>query len=775
MLVRIALCVISVGFVGRLEAADVVRLPLPAPATQMVVGGEGRYLVLAMVSAKSVMVVDLLKPSTDRVLKAQSEPFVVAANRTELIIADNVTTAAARYRLSDGKLIEKNLMFPGKYLYFIGMGPSSDGPVWVEARNHGMNVDNVSVLDSKTLRKVEHLIGRSRHPDDPKLEQESVRDRSSVSDDGTTFSGNHVTVQIRGKEPSIRQTVRSRGAPSFDGNWLLDRFPPVPTDQSDPTITLSNRKVIPGRCSTLFASIDPSGDEVVVRVYDLAQFEKSRTLPEPIGSVSLPSIAEPVEDKPAEDKPSRPTKERRRTLELMARAGVVARLENGNQELALYRIELQDGWLKANSVNAIPRNGHCHAHPGVPVDYRISVPAGCAVGQYRLIAGPVGMTVSDRGRIGWTPPKMPVSQEAEALVEITGVDGATLAHRVVMTVGKAVQLDRLRKPIGVPGPMPLKMYGEMTGPQASEVGANVDPASVTRLPSSVGRVEVGSGGDFLIMELLDLQSLGIYDVAAGKMRALLSHNADAFAASADSIFLAYRDERKIERWSIQGLQKLDEVTLSEYIVPTHIAIGNQDKERLVVHTAHRRVDAVQILDATDLDRAAQKLPGNQRDRANILDVSANGELIVVRATEPSRIFCYTIVDGRWNVTTHDEESAIASTTGDGAGLVTDAGLVPIPADAVNRSRLGRRLWPAATGSLGLMVPTARSLRGAAQPIDHLVVVNLKTGELAGVVKGLFDVGDGPGQQAWLLPQRSAVVQLDPTRTMLIRKLVELPQ
>ena len=233
---------------NELPAADgPVTFDLKGRAEQMVVGGKGRYLVVSIPSERSAVVVDVADGSLKHTIELPSSRCSVAANRSELIVADLGSARATRYKLEDGSKIGPTVIFPSK-VGWIGMGAASRGPLWAHEDYYGDSkpLEKLSILDARTLRKVKHieLPDHSR----PKL---TARNRSTsaitsfvVSDDGTTFTDTHRVVQIRGKKPTI--IWQSGGVPSFDGNMLLETLPPFPTTKLPPAIPTSDNQLLPG-------------------------------------------------------------------------------------------------------------------------------------------------------------------------------------------------------------------------------------------------------------------------------------------------------------------------------------------------------------------------------------------------------------------------------------------------------------------------------------------------------------------------------------------------
>lgn len=545
----------AITLAGRVVGAETMRLALPGPAEQMIVGGEGRYLIIMVREAKSVFVIDLENPSLrQKISIPQDHGYAIAANRSELIVAETFTTLASRYKLADLSLVSSNRLFSGA-VKWIGMGAASDGPLWVCTENYKLNSElgDMAVHDPRTFRKVKHLIPSSQPRPRTKRERADMRylNDGAVSDDGTTFVDTYreLLIQMKSKRPTVRYFNNATGVPNFSGTDLLGTFPPMAIDAEPPIVPLSTRQIIPGCCTTLFALLQTHEKEVRVTVYDAASYRASGTLAKPLGTVTMQRAPELDEQDRMKIQINNPR------MRFLPRAGWIARIERQRTELALYPIELADGW--EDSIRAtVPPVGFAPVELGKPMEYQIPVPAGCKIKTCRLILGPAGMSVTDQGRLAWKAPPRAESQECDALIQVVADDDSLSTHRVVMTVGTAAALNERGLPESEPKSVPLVSYEAMLPGDLAANDPSIDRTGIVKMPSRVSQVSVAAEGDYLIMAMPDIESLGVFDVLRGKFVGYLSHRAKVFAGSVDSLFLGDGKSKTLEQWSIPQLTRL---------------------------------------------------------------------------------------------------------------------------------------------------------------------------------------------------------------------------
>ncbi len=742
------LLLLAFGADARVAAVNPsVRHDFDGPVQQLLVAGNGRYLIASVPTTKSIVLIDLTNPSKVLKIDTTTTQFVIAANRKELVVADTQLFRGSRYQLEDQKLLASNLTFSGE-VRWIGMGACSNGPLWASSKQRGLrtSIADVSILNPETMLKAKHLEPTRADPNVPAKRNDRKMlplTDAVVSDDGTTYVDTYreLLIQIRNKVPSIDLQDRPQGVPSFDGETLLNHFPPYPAGKIPPVTQLSKKRLIRGRCSTLFAAVDEVQDGVLVTAYDLSDFEANRGLSEALGSVRL-SLSPQSPSEPHGSNAEESAQGNDPVMEFVPEYGVIARLEKDSTQLALYTISLDAHWDQSVGVSAIPKTSYCATSPGVQLEYQIPIPVGCRVDQFRLILGPDGMWVNEKGQLIWSVPKKPASQESEAFVQIVSDDGTTQPHRVLLTIGTAVAVDERGRPKDAVLPMPLKHYADMVADKPNKLAAEIDANQVIRLPSKVHRAVASLGGNHLILEMLGIESLCVFDVKSGTILGYLSNRATTFAITSNSILLLYRDPNLVEAWAIPELIQTDRVLLTNNM-PGAFTLqikkyGNVIRIRQFVPS----IDVNDINVETHLGHVNLKNFINYTlYRGGKLDLPTREEIFKLN------ILGHVLMEGEWRafVTALKDDAA------------TDDML-----------RLNR---PVPTIKFEQPISQLLSDEG----IKRLIAVNSATGEQIGIISGVFDVV-GPSQPSvWGLIDQGYLVQLDSTRAMLLRKPVTFPK
>ena len=359
-------------------------------------------------------------------------------------------------------------------------------------------------------------------------------------------------------------------------------------------------------------------------------------------------------------------------------------------------------------------------------------------------------------------------------MQVVGEENDLQSHRIVMTIGTVGAATHFGKPTQPSSPMPLVAYDSMLTGELPDIDPNIDRSAILRLPSPVENVYLAAGGNYLVMEMPGIELIGIFDVTAGKMIAYLSHQADVIATSADSIVLSFSAAHRLERWQIPQLKRVAEKQLEDRWHIKDLRMGSNASRWLAV-------DHGSLFNAADFSLDYNSQPHARSWRAadkEAFQISPDENLFVVNEFDKSQILTFSMPDKEWQFRTFPTRSKLAIPTGDGNGIIVDQGVLDISGNS-KTGRLVRfrsQLFPAAAGPWGLQLPEVQRLAGNAISTHRLNIVNFKTGRTIGAIDGLFEISDLLQQHsAWLLPKQERFLQLDPSRTLLLRKQVRLSE
>ena len=140
-------------------------LPLPGPASQRAVAGDGRYLLLSFNACQKIAVFDLQTATILRWIETGTTKFFVAGGTTRMVVVDPAKRELKRYRLDSGAL-EQTEIYPGEPDGVAGatMGSASEGPLlmWdLEPLAGHATPLRIVELDTLKLRLTEALQGNS--------------------------------------------------------------------------------------------------------------------------------------------------------------------------------------------------------------------------------------------------------------------------------------------------------------------------------------------------------------------------------------------------------------------------------------------------------------------------------------------------------------------------------------------------------------------------------------------------------------------------------------
>jgi len=411
-------------------AGDRAYINLPAPATEVVAGGAGRYLILHMPSLQRLLIFDASQGKMVRTISAPAENVRVAASRDKLLVALNDQNLLQRYDLGTGQR-EASVPLPGDLpIVKMVIGHASNGPlVAVGGRN-------LFFLDIATLRPLEMSDSRPKVGIGTRAEQTAWDGNLSISADGTLFtlSNDRGTrsmwiLRIEGNRlvHSPLPTNTATALPSFDGRWIaLPRG--VVGDDGKPVAADHLREItlVPAYHPAYYLGLKGTGPGSISRDgYEVSLYSANdrRRL---ISFGIFEELSDMHRFGPNRNAPNLPLDKR---IHFWPAYYLTATLTGTLDQLVLRRTDLGQEFAKTTDpflfVSSVPPR---RAVKGQPFTYQLEVAARRGGVRTIVESGPPGMTVSGKGLVQWPVPADFAEAEVNVILVVKDAGGQEIFH-----------------------------------------------------------------------------------------------------------------------------------------------------------------------------------------------------------------------------------------------------------------------------------------------------------------------------------------------------------
>jgi hypothetical protein len=382
-------------------------IKLPAPATGVVHGGAGRYMLLHFESLKKVGLFDIESKRITHYFPAADDDTQIAAGLNHLLIASPNQGVIARYNL---KTFERELTqaipFTGK-VQFMAMGSGSMGPAMVRVADGSSALDSChfEFLDLKTLDRV--AVDWQQKPHSVYRDFNLIR-ASSIGGKFTLMGIGPVAFNANQIKYSY-QHDQSGGIPSFDGSYYIgynqifnaDMKPlgePRNRNQGNTSVpAVMGNYYLNYAVERSFGSRNSVKKKVSAKLF---MFGDDRPL------VTLTGM-EPPMIRDGNGYQNREIPADRRVM-FVPRANVIVTLAETNDRLVLRRMNIDEA-LDESGVDYLivmstaPATGQL----GENYKYQLDVKSKKGGLKFKVESGPEGMTISDKGTVNWLVPQNP--------------------------------------------------------------------------------------------------------------------------------------------------------------------------------------------------------------------------------------------------------------------------------------------------------------------------------------------------------------------------------
>lgn len=418
---------------------DRKEIKLPSAASDVIVGGSGRYLLFVLDKLRKLAVFDCSAAEVVKYVPLASTAAMVAAGAEKLVIVDPDKNILQRISLGTfEKELTKTLPMKGVVKNVV-MGSASHGPILVHWAVGSGALDRASYtfLDLDNFETVDVGQVRGRHS--------SFRDRVCIraSASGEVFGlwalgvspSGLETMSIAGGHFSSSHEHTSAGAvvPNTDGSLIFTSSGAIYTTD----LKRKNAKNSTSFTHTCIPSYHPS---YYLTITGAGRRFSSRDSEEPTGTISLVETGETLVTLPELSElkqASGITSSSRRYSDLtldkrvhyLPQADLLITLAMTDDQIVLRRINLKEKLDESGIdylyVSSLPVR---LAHKGMTYTYPVSIESRQGSARCKLTSGPEGMTIEGGNRLVWTVPSDFNEEQASVVLTISDASGQEVFH-----------------------------------------------------------------------------------------------------------------------------------------------------------------------------------------------------------------------------------------------------------------------------------------------------------------------------------------------------------
>jgi hypothetical protein len=424
---------------------DQKQIQLPAPMTDLMVGGGGRYLIMYLKNLKRLAVFDCSQAAIVKYLPVDSEDVLIAASGYHLIVLLRDKMLMQRWNL---KTLQRELMIPAPTTVPVGgmvMGSASQGPLVLICDTGPsflfLDPNTMQPIELELMRGSDRNRGTYRGVESRYLKYAHASANGRVIAVGETILLlNDMTYERRlsprlFRSSGVRKEKDYGMRPNTDGSLI---YAPLALYSINMARKESHRHgenllipaTQPGFCVSVTGHYSRKGSTGVALCLEgestpfaeLKQVDVSLNRLPPDRVFSFTGMAYT------------------KRYTLVPDARLLIQIPTGEDRLILHKVN-PELLLKQSDHNYlyVTSGSLSEAHLGKPWQHQIEVQSKQGGVKYQLSYGPRGMSVSSTGLITWTPPEDFASPEEGTVFNVQDQSGKSIMHSVKVSIPGAAE------------------------------------------------------------------------------------------------------------------------------------------------------------------------------------------------------------------------------------------------------------------------------------------------------------------------------------------------
>jgi len=422
------------------KVKDVTTIALPDVAGDVVVGGDGRYLIFHIKRVRQAAVLDLNEGKITKYLPLAEEHALLAAGMTRLMVVYPDRGVIQRWNLATlEKEVQATLPITGR-VGSIAMGSASEGPLVLTGAGRGVGLGENGLseyfINPHTLKAFRPTWGGSGH----RLNESLVR----VAADGRSLAMWRRDVSPSGIQTAVMGNGTATGyyehnsaghlLPGPDGQTLFTGAG-LYTMQCKPLEAgnAARKAYFPAVHGRGYLSLGSTrggvpglpGEKADLGVHLLGIDQPIQTRDLPAG-FDLPDVFGNRDGLPLDKR-----------LIWVPSAGVLATVPLAANKVTLHPLDLGDLLKKSNlDYLVVTSQPVTRAARGKPYAYKLDVLSNKAGFTYEVSAGPTGMTIDADGKVAWAVPAMFNEAAVDIILTVKNAAGREAFHSFRIDVAR---------------------------------------------------------------------------------------------------------------------------------------------------------------------------------------------------------------------------------------------------------------------------------------------------------------------------------------------------
>ncbi len=525
---------------------------LPAPATDLCIGGNGRYILFHLLELKKIAVFDVNDRKIAGYIPASEDDILFAAGSTKALIVSGTQGIISRWNLKTLKReLTQSISVSGNVKCLL-MGWNTEGPAILcagteryDSKVYEVDVNSLKMTDLKVEGRLDRALNKN----------------SRISANGETVSVWEDHVSPSGLQSLFRSGNKwvaryehdSVGAihPTADGRHLLTHS----------GVYTKELQRIGERSANMETFLVPAVNGPLMLGLPVVDEGRTQPPPEPRKSQlfmvgDFRPLARDVPLQPIVRQPFNTNQPLlpmdKRTL-FLPDAKLIIQVSKTCDELNCLTYDVEKA-LRTSSSNYLIITSHPPEQvvAGEVFDYQITYQSNAKKVSFNLETGPEDMTVSPKGKISWKTAvtSMPVNN---VIVSVTSDDGQEAYHTFKLSVTGAS---------GKESSAVAKMDGSAPRSPAVDAADLGSDKKELKLPSRQTALVVGGAGRYLMAHMPDLKKIAVIDVSTTKIKGYVPASDDQtlMAATRDKLLVVNVSQGVITRWNLASLKK--EITVN---------------------------------------------------------------------------------------------------------------------------------------------------------------------------------------------------------------------
>lgn len=409
-----------------LEAEKVVR-DLPAPATDVAVGGGGRFLVLHLPKLRKLAVFDVTEAKVVKYLPTSANNIKFTAGLDKLIVVQPSSYTIERWSLNTFEREAETKIAMKVPPVAVAMGSASDGPLVISGCDWP-SLGETAIFDIQKMKRIEVSVGpHAGFHTSPHVFLRASADGRVFVCQAAASGGLQSFVWAKGDVQKYEGGVGDYPVPSPDGTIIYTTQGRYNSQLKE--IAKDRIHCLPAHQGHYYLGVRPGDRSSSPRT------QKASVSVHLAGDARLHINLAEIEGLDGWDPWNRDELSLDKRVHFIPDAKVIVTIPASNDRLVVHRFDVEQALEKSGIdylfVTSQPPTSVKKAES---LTYQLAVKSKKGGLKYKLESGPKDMTISDSGKLTWQVPADFAEKETSVIVSIRDAGGQECFHTFTLSV-----------------------------------------------------------------------------------------------------------------------------------------------------------------------------------------------------------------------------------------------------------------------------------------------------------------------------------------------------